>query len=99
MVRHIVCWNFQHKFSLAEREKYAQQIKQELEALKDSIPGIIELTVYTSLLPTGNKDVLLNSLFESEAALAAYQTHPEHGRVSNFVGTILQERVCADYIE
>ncbi|MCL2852849.1 MAG: Dabb family protein [Defluviitaleaceae bacterium] len=31
--------------------------------------------------------------------MAAYQTHPEHKRVSEFVGSVMQNRACIDYYE
>lgn len=99
MVRHIVAWNYKEGFSDAENKENAQKIKAELEALTKCIDGIIELKVYINTLPTGNRDATLNSLFESEDALAAYQIHPEHKRVSSFVGTVMQNRACIDYHE
>jgi hypothetical protein len=38
-------------------------------------------------------------LFENEEALATYQAHPEHKRVSVFVGSVMQDRACIDYFE
>ena len=99
MVRHIVSWNYKDGFSENENRENALKVKNELENLLGKIDGIIELKVCTELLPASNKDVVLSSLFESEEALAAYQIHPAHKRVSAFVGTIMTNRVCIDYLE
>ena len=99
MIRHIVMWNFQEKFSREENLRNAQRIKKDLEHLKEIIPGIISLTVEANALAASNRDIMLNGLYESEEALAAYQTHPEHQRVSAYVGTMLCNRSCFDYCE
>ena len=99
MVRHIVAWNHQEGFTESEKKENAQKIKESLEALPQCIEGIVELRVYIHTLPSGNKDVILNSLFQSEDALAAYQVHPEHKKVSAFVGAVMQNRACIDYDE
>lgn len=99
MVRHIVAWNYKEGFSDTENKENAQKVKIELEDLIKYIDGIIELKVYINTLTTGNRDIILNSLFQSEEILAAYQIHPEHKRVSLFVGTVMQNRVCIDYYE
>ena len=99
MVRHIVMWNQPENGNPAEQRENAIQVKEGLEALKNSIPGIIDLKVYIDALPTGNRRVVLNSLFESPEALASYQVHPDHLRVSAFVGSLLCDRACIDYYE
>jgi hypothetical protein len=99
MVRHIVAWNYGDGFTEEENKKNAQRIKEELEGLIQCIDGIIELKVCGDMLSSGNKDIILNSLFESEGALAEYQTHPEHLKAASFVRSVTQNRVCADYNE
>lgn len=99
MVRHIVAWNHRDGLSAAERKANALRVKAELEALTRCIPGIVSLQVYTDPLPSGNRDIVLDSLFESREALEAYQAHPEHQRASAVVGALVQNRACADYCE
>ncbi len=99
MVRHIVAWNYRDGFSETKNKENAQKVKTQLEALTQCIDGIIEFKVHMYTLPSGNKDIVLNSLFKDEEALAAYQVHPEHKRVSLFVGTVMQNRICIDYYE
>lgn len=92
-------WNYKDGFSEEENKENAIKVKNELEALIEKINGIIELKVYINALSSSNRDIVLNSLFESEEALAAYQIHPEHKRVSSFVGSVMKNRTCIDYIE
>jgi len=99
MVRHIVAWEFKDGFSDAEKKENALKIKTSLEALPQFIDGIVEINVYIDPLSSSNRDAVLSSLFAGEEALAAYQAHPEHKKVSAFVGTVMQNRVCLDYYE
>ncbi|HCQ89681.1 MAG TPA: stress protein [Clostridium sp.] len=99
MVRHIVTWNYKDGFSEEENKENATKVKNELEAVVEKINGIIELKVHINALSSSNRDIVLNSLFESEEALAAYQIHPEHKRVSSFIGSVMKNRTCIDYIE
>ena len=99
MVRHIVMWNFKEEFTKEENIKNAQKIKAELEALPSKIEGIISLKVMISTQSSGNRAVVLNSLFTDENALKNYTIHPEHVRVGTIVRAALTDRAGADYIE
>ena len=99
MIRHIVAWNHKDGFTEAEKKENAEKIKTELEALTQCMDGIIELRVHINTMPSGNRDVVLNSLFHSEEALAAYQIHPEHKKAGSFIGAVMQDRICMDYYE
>ena len=99
MLRHIVMWNYADGFTDDENKQNAKKMKSELEALTQYIDGIIELKVYINTLSSSNKDIILNSLFKNAEALSAYQTHPEHQRVSRYVSTVMQNRACIDYFE
>ena len=63
------------------------------------VDGAIETTVFINELATSNRDIVLDSLFESEEALAGYQDCPEHQEVSAFISSVMQNRACIDYIE
>lgn len=99
MIRHIVSWNFKEGFSPEENAAYAKKIKQDLESLRGVVPGIAELKVLIDLLPSGNVDVVLNSLFENAEALDSYQIHPEHKKAGAFIGQVMENRRCIDYVE
>lgn len=99
MVRHIVSWRFSEDFPQGERAAALLRIKNELCALPDIIPGIVSLSVHTELLGGSDADAALDSLFTDAAALAAYQVHPEHKKVSAFVRSVMGERHCLDFEE
>lgn len=97
MVHHIVMWNHQQRFSDEEKAQNAEKIKQQLEALKTQVEGVVSLQVYTAPLPGSNRDVMLDSVFETQAALSAYQTHPAHQEAGKFIGAVMENRTCMDY--
>lgn len=99
MVRHIVTWNHAEHIPEAERGENAKRLKSELEALKDLVPGVVSITVRTEMLPSSNRALMLDSLFESTEALQGYITHPEHVRAGQFVRAVTQDRACVDYAE
>ena len=42
-------------------------------------------------------DMMLESSFEDEAALAGYQTHPRHLEAAGFVRSVTDGRFCLDF--
>ena len=99
MVRHIILLSYREGFSPEENRRNAEKVKAQFAEMKNLVPGIIEFEVIIDPLPTSNKDVIFNSLFESVEALADYQVHPNHVRVAAFVTSVMQERICFDYYE
>ena len=99
MVRHIVTWNFKEYLTEAEKKDGASKVKFELESLIYLIDGIIELKFYADILPTSNRDAVLDSLFKSPEALAAYQVHLKHLEAGKLVQEYFCDRICIDYIE
>lgn len=97
MVRHIVLWNYAEGFSDTENLENAKKMKAELENLKSLIDGVVEIQVHIDAIASGNRAIMLDSLFESRAALEAYATHPEHVRVGQFVRAVTRDRACFDY--
>ncbi len=97
MVNHIVLWNLKAELSGQERQEAAERIKRELEGVKEQVAGVISLNVVTNPLASGNKDIGLISVFESETALQNYQVHPAHVTAAKYVGSVTEGRVCLDY--
>ncbi len=90
-VRHIVMWSLKN----ADDAAFFQA---ELESCRTLVPGILHFEVGVRTEGhEANVDVLLNSLFENEAALAAYQNHPHHKAVGARVGPLRRERHVLDY--
>ena len=97
MIRHIVMWNYKDGLTEAEKNESARKIKHKLESLIDVIDGIVEIKVHINELTSSNRDIVLDSLFESLDALEAYQAHPAHKEAGAYVGTVTQDRACIDF--
>jgi hypothetical protein len=97
MVKHIILWKL--KESLSEEEKAAAraEAKRRLENLNGKIPGMISLKVVTDRLPSSNADMMLDSEFETEEALAGYQVNPLHVEGATFVRSVVEARLCLDF--
>ena len=67
MVRHVILWKL--KDGLADPVAVKAAIKEGLEGLKGVVPGLLDIVVRTEGLASSNADLMLDSAFESEAAL------------------------------
>ncbi|HEX9048919.1 MAG TPA: Dabb family protein [Anaeromyxobacter sp.] len=98
MMKHIVMWKLKDHAVGRDRAANAARMKAELESLLGRIPGLLHLEVGLNVEPSDAAfDVVLYSEFEDADALTAYQTHPEHARVAEFIGRVRAERVLVDY--
>ncbi|MBP3381585.1 MAG: Dabb family protein [Clostridia bacterium] len=95
MVKHIILWKLKDEHNT---DAVKADIKDGLEALQGVIPGLLEIAVQTEKLPSSNADVMLYSVFEDEAALKTYATHPAHVAVADGkVCPFTQTRMCLDF--
>ena len=91
MIKHIVMWKLKD-------ELQAAHFKAQLDSCRDLVPGMLEFEVATKTAGLeANCDVVLYSVFEDSAALAAYQNHPHHQLVSSGLGPLRQTRSVLDY--
>ena len=98
MTKHIILWKLKESLTPAERETVKAGIRAGLEGLAGQIPGLVEIHVYTAGLPSSNVDLMLDSSFESPAALAGYSTHPAHLAVANAkVRPFTEQLSCFDF--
>ena len=97
MVRHVILWSLKDEYDDAQKAQIKKGIKEGLEGLQGKIPGLLEIKVYTEPLKTANCDVMLDSRFESEAALNGYTVHPDHVEVATTkVRPFVSSRVVMD---
>lgn len=97
MVKHIILWKLK-EMTEKERAVVKANAKSALEALVGRIDGLIDAKVITDGLASSNADMMLDSSFESEAALLAYRDHPLHKEAANtFVRPFYAERFCLDF--
>ena len=98
MIKHIVIWTLKDSAGGRDKAANAQLLKEKLEALRNSISGMIKLEVGLDFSRTQSSgDVVLYAEFVSRRALDDYQVHPEHEAVKAFVLGIREERWIVDY--
>lgn len=98
MVKHVILWKLKEDLAGDAKAKVLCDMKEQLEALVGKVPGLVRLEIVTKPLGSSNVDVMLDSELESEAALAGYQSHPEHVAVANtYVRPFTEVRLCMDY--
>ncbi len=97
-VTHIVFWKLADNAEGATKRENALIIKQKLEALVGVIPGLLSAKV--GLNENGGEyDAALIAEFTDADALKAYDTHPEHVRVREFVKKVRLSRTSVDFGE
>lgn len=73
-------------------------LKRSFESLRGRIPGLLRLEVGVDHSAVDYAcDVVLYSEFESQVALDAYASHPEHLRVKGEIGDMRIARHQVDY--
>ena len=96
MVKFIILWKL--KDEIVDKTSVKAGIKAGLEGLKGVVLGLVDIVVNAKGLSSSNADVMLDSTFESEAALKAYAVHPAHVEVANRdVRPYTQTRLCLDF--
>ena len=99
MIKHIVFWRLKDQAEGGTKAQNAALIKQKLEALRGRIPGLLALEVGLDVERSAAAyDVALYSEFTDQAALDAYQKHPDHVAAAGFIGKVRSERVLVDYL-
>ncbi|MCW5651527.1 MAG: Dabb family protein [Ramlibacter sp.] len=90
-------WNLRGA-TRAERQSHVGQLRDSFDSLKGRIPGLLHLEVGVDHSGVDYAcDVVLYSEFESQAALDAYATHPDHLRVKRELGDLRVTRHQVDY--
>jgi hypothetical protein len=98
VIKHIVFWTLKKTAAGRSVQDNALEIKRRLEALNGRIPGLVHLEVGIDISRTNaSADIALYSEFADETALAAYQAHPEHVVIADFVGEVRESRTVVDY--
>ena len=97
MIKHIVMWNVRGDTPEQKAQAIAH-LTASVESLRGRVPGLLhlEIGVDSSRIDYAC-DVVLYSEFESQAALDAYATHPEHLRVKRELGDLRTARHQVDY--
>lgn len=97
MIKHIVMWNVRGD-TPAEKVQGIALLTRSFESLRGRIPGLLHLEVGVDSSGIDYAcDVVLYSEFETQAALDAYASHPEHLRVKQALGDMRVARYQVDY--
>ncbi len=98
MVKHVIIWKLREELGDAERAEVKKNAKAALEALNGKIDGLLDIKVICDFLPSSNGDMMLDTSFTDDAALKAYQVHPDHVAAANaFVRPFTHTRLCCDF--
>lgn len=96
-VKHVVVWSLKGD-SDEEKQQRFESLKPQLEALVDSVPGLLSLSVNYSTGPNPkNWDMCLISDHDSWQALETYANHPDHLAVASQVAENVTARAGADF--
>lgn len=70
----------------------------QLQSLEDKVPQLISLTVGADVLHSERSfDLALVAVFASLADMQAYQVHPEHVKVSEYMTSIRESSITVDF--
>ena len=96
MVKHMIIWKY--KDEVADKAAASAEIKAALEGLVGKIEGLCEMHILTEGLPSSAGDLMMDSTFESAAALGVYQKHPLHVAIADgLVRPRMASRLSYDY--
>ncbi|MCX7748658.1 MAG: Dabb family protein [Clostridia bacterium] len=93
MITHIVF------FKLKDRSKESiEKAYDVLNSLQGKIPELLSLEIGMDLLHTERSyDLALTAKFNSLEDLQAYQVHPVHVEVANYIASVRESVVAVDY--
>jgi len=98
MIKHIVMFRLKETAHGNTREQNALMIKEKLEALRETVPGILKIEAGIDFSKTETSaDIVLYAEFGSKAALDRYQAHPDHLAIKPFIMEARDERRMVDY--
>lgn len=97
MIKHVILWKLKESMSADEKAEARAEAKKRLESLNGKIDGLISLKVNAAPLSSSNADMMLDSEFVSEEALAGYQKNPLHLEAAGYVRSVVEARLCLDF--
>lgn len=98
MLRHIVMWTLKDHAEGADRATNIARAKALLEGCAQLEPGTLYFAVGTAQAGFEcTHDLVLDSTFRDQAALQAYQNHPQHVAIKPFMKAVVNARQCMDF--
>ena len=100
MLKHVILWTLKPELTEEEKNTVRRNTKEQLEALLGKIDGLVSIQVHIQGLATSNTDMMLDSVFTDQDALARYASHPLHvDAANNYLRPYYIERRCFDFEE
>jgi hypothetical protein len=99
MFVHIVFWRLRGDAENGKStEENGRQMKQQFEAMRGQIPGLLRLDVGLDISRNAESgDVALYTEFTDKAAFDGYYAHPLHVAIVGFIKGVRAERRVVDY--
>lgn len=98
MINHVVLFKLKEFATNNEKEQILDEIKSKLLALKPVISQLKHIEVGSHyLLQSPSFDVCLITHFDTIVDLNAYQIHPEHVKVGEFIKANTIGRAAVDF--
>jgi hypothetical protein len=98
MLKHIVMWRLKESAEGRTKAQNALYVKEILDLLPYKIKEIKNLEVGINMLNTPPSfDLVLIVDFANMLDLQAYQAHPEHVKVADYIFKVRETRAVVDY--
>lgn len=98
MLRHVVMWSFKDEAEGAPKKANLAWVRESLLALRQIVPEILDMSIGEDIgIGRDPWDMVLIMDFADAEALDRYQHHPEHKKISAFVGKVRDRRACVDF--
>ena len=98
MLKHIVMWKFKEEAEGRSKAENLQLVREQLLALQGVVEPLRSIEIGLDVSRTDmSYDMVLVTTFEDAAALHAYQVHPEHVKISQYVSKVRTSRAVVDY--
>ena len=98
MVKHIVMWSVKDGANGMSKKQIVAEMSKKLLALKPIIKQIRTIEVGENFLDSPAAfDVALYTEFASREDLNAYQVHPDHVALKDFILSVTEKRAVVDY--
>ena len=95
MIKHMVFFKFLDEANGRSKAENLVQAKEMLDNLVGRVPTLRAMTCGPVAVP-GGWDFALIAEFDDVVGLEAYTDHPEHRKVSAFMGQVRSDRAAAD---
>lgn len=95
MVRHVMMWKV--RSGAEDSGAILRIVKKELESLCGIVEGLESVRVSIFPYPSSSADAMVECVFDSPEALAAYKAHPAHLAVANkYIRPYMESRLSFD---